>query len=203
MIRLVLAEDRALIREGYRRLVADAPDLSVAAETSTGADLLDRAPDIDADVVVLGVARDWPRIVSMIPSLRRAGLHVLVLATAPHPVDVQRAVAAGAAGVVTTAVSASDLVDAIHKAADGRSLPASTGSASPQNDGRDATPGLSNREFEVMCMLGSGLSVRDIADRLNLSPKTVGTYRGRVMDKLGLDNTAELVRFVLERGLAR
>jgi len=202
MIRLVLAEDRTLIREGYRRILAEASDLTVSAETSTGADLLDRLPGIEADVILLGVARDWPRVISMIPSLRKAGLQVLLLATRPLSIDAERAANAGAAGVVTTAVSAAGLMAAIRQAARGRPPEEPQGTPGGDADAvRNSAPGLSDREFEVMRMLGSGLSVRDIAERLDLSPKTVGTYRSRVMDKLGLTSTAELVRFVLERGL--
>ncbi|HUF67706.1 MAG TPA: response regulator transcription factor [Longimicrobiales bacterium] len=203
MARLVVADDRALVREGIRRVLADFPDLFVIAETTTGIDLLQTATDLTADVVLLGVVDDWARIVALIPALRRSGLHVLLLATDPDPRYVGRAMTAGATGAVTTDVSPDELADALRRVTSGRPPRKGRQSATVRPD-RTARPlpELSDREFEVMRLLGSGRSVNDIADRLGISPKTVGTYRGRVMDKLGLDRTVDLVRFVLERGLA-
>jgi DNA-binding NarL/FixJ family response regulator len=203
MARLVVADDRALVREGIRRVLADFPDLFVIAETTTGIDLLQTAADLAADAVLLGVVDDWGRIVALIPALRRSGLHVLLLATDPDPGYVGRAMTAGATGAVTTDVSPDQLADALRRVASGRPPRKGRQSATVRPD-RTARPlpELSDREFEVMRLLGSGRSVNDIADRLGISPKTVGTYRGRVMDKLGLDRTVDLVRFVLERGLA-
>jgi DNA-binding NarL/FixJ family response regulator len=206
MIRLVLADDRALVREGIRRVLADFPDIGVIAETSRRIDLLDlleRTTGPAPTTVLLGVVDDWARIIAMIPSLRRSGLNVLVLATEPDQRYVGRAVSAGAAGAVTTDATPAELAEALRRAATGR-RPRRGRSGTHSTDRQDERPlkELSSREFEVMRMLGSGRSVVEAAERLGLSPKTVGTYRSRIMDKLGLRGTAELVRFVLERGLA-
>jgi DNA-binding NarL/FixJ family response regulator len=206
MIRLVLADDRALVREGIRRVLADFPDIGVIAETSTRIDLLDlleRTTGPASTTVLLGVVDDWARIIAMIPSLRRSGLHVLVLATEPDPRYVGRAVSAGAAGAVTTDATPAELAEALRRAATGkRPRRGRSDTSSTARPDERPLPELSSREFEVMRMLGSGRSVVEAAERLGLSPKTVGTYRTRIMDKLGLRGTAELVRFVLERGLA-
>lgn len=203
MARLVVADDRALVREGIRRVLADFPDLFVIAETTTGIDLLQTATDLAADAVLLGVVDDWARIITLIPALRRSGPHVLLLATDPDPLHVGRAMRAGATGAVTTDVTPDELADALRCVASGRPPRKGRRSAAVRPDlTARPLPELSRREFEVMRLLGSGHSVNDIADLLGISPKTVGTYRGRVMDKLGLDRTVDLVRFVLERGLA-
>jgi DNA-binding NarL/FixJ family response regulator len=202
MTRLVLADDRALIRDGLRRTLSDFADLLVVAETTTGIDLLERAAEVPADVVLLSVAGDWPRIIALIPALRQAELRVLVLATAPEPRWVGRAENAGAAGAITTDASAVQLAAAVRRVANGRA-PLGKGGITVRVDRPDRPlPELSGREFEVMRLLAGGHTAKDIAARLGLSPKTVATYRGRVLDKLGLDSTVQLVRFALERGLA-
>jgi len=203
MIQIVLADDRALFREGIRRILADESDLHVEAELSTGVDLLDTIAGIAADTVLLGVVDDdWTRIVALIPTLIEAGHRVLVMATNPEQRYIDRALHAGAAGMVTTEATAAELIEAIQRVASGRRLPG--GLTGRSGSGRRDRPLsiLSAREYEVMRLLGGGHSVREIAERLDLSPKTVGTYRGRVKEKLGLSSTVELVRFVLERGLA-
>jgi DNA-binding NarL/FixJ family response regulator len=161
MKRIVVADDRALFRAGICRLLADQPDLQIV-ETATGAELIERVTEANADVV-------------------------------------DSALSAGALAVLSTAVNRTGLLDALRRAADG--LAPDAGAAECDSPARPL-PVLSDREFEVMQLLGSGSSVKEVAARLELSPKTVGTYRGRVMDKLDLRSTAELVRFVLERGLA-
>lgn len=203
MNRIVLADDRSLVREGIRRILADHADLDIVAETTTGLDLLDRLTDLSADVVLLGVIDDWARIVALIPAIRRAGLRVLVLATDPDPRYVDRAADAGAAGAITTAATSDELAEALRRVVSGKPLRKSASPAvrRPDPEARPL-PELSAREFEVMRMLGAGQTVNDVADRLRLSPKTIGTYRSRILDKLKLSGTAELVRFVLERGLA-
>jgi DNA-binding NarL/FixJ family response regulator len=184
-------------------VLADFPDLLVIAETTTGIDLVQTATDLAADAVLVGVVDDWARIVALIPALRRSGLHVLLLATDPDPLYVGRAMTAGATGAVTTDVSPVELAAALRRVASGRPPRKGRRSATVRPDlTARPLPELSHREFEVVRLLGGGRSVNDIADRLGISPKTVGTYRGRAMDKLGLDRTVDLVRFVLERGLA-
>jgi len=203
MIKLVLADDRALLRDGLRRILTDAGVVSVIAETST-ADLLSLPAELDPHVVLISVDQDWPRIISLIPAVvRERKAAVLLLATTPRAVYVKRALRAGAAGMIATSASSQDLIEAVIRAARGDRITDVDGRAGWRQEGRDRPlPELSEREFEVMRMLGSGWTVRQIASTLELSPKTVSTYRGRIMDKLGLHGTAELVRFVLERGLA-
>jgi two-component system invasion response regulator UvrY len=198
MKRIVVADDRALFRAGICRLLADQPDLQIV-ETATGAELIERVTEANADVVLLAVTSDWARIVPAIPALRSAGPNILVLATDPADHHIDSALSAGALAVLSTAVNRTGLLDALRRAADG--LAPDAGAAECDSPARPL-PVLSDREFEVMQLLGSGSSVKEVAARLELSPKTVGTYRGRVMDKLDLRSTAELVRFVLERGLA-
>jgi DNA-binding NarL/FixJ family response regulator len=203
MIRLVLADDRALIREGIRRILEGFPDIRVVAETGTRIDLLEGASAAEPTAVLLGVVDDWARIIAMVPSLRRSGLHVLILATDPDPRYISRAVDAGAAGAITTGATPDELADALRRVSAGkRPRRGRTGGVRSGRRHARALPELSSREFEVMRILGSGRSVNETAEQLGLSPKTVGTYRTRILDKLGLSGTAELIRFVLERGLA-
>ena len=206
--RLILAEDHQIVRRGFRSLVSDEPDLEVVAETGDGAEAVALVETHRPDVLVVDL---------MLPSLdglevtRRArqaspGTAVVVLSMHTHEAYVTQAARAGATAYVLKESGVSDLVEAIRAVrAGGRFFSAGLedpadrdGSAEAATDRYDA---LSSREREVLHLVAEGRTAPEIAERLFLSPRTVETHRGNGAAKLGLRSHAELVRYVIERGL--
>lgn len=210
MIRIVLADDHAMVREGLKRIVGDTPDFEVAGEAADGTEVMRVVREIDFDVLVLDLSmpgRSGMELIKLVKA-EKPRLRILVLSMYQETQYAVRAIKSGASGYLTKEAAAGQLSLAIRKIAGGGAyisaevaeqlaLGAMPGSA-------DALPheSLSDREFEVFRQLVSGAGVTDIATRLNLSVKTVSTHKSNLMQKLGLTNQSELVRYALKHGLA-
>lgn len=199
MIDLIVADDRLLCREGLRRILGDYPDLRIAGEAFNGEQLVKLIGEVAAHVVLIDVSLPGPSLSEIVRGIRRRrGPRILLTGASPGHRGATAAMRSGAAGAIARDEPSSVLVDAIRRIAGGgrfvsRSL---TRRAPPPIEG------LSEREFEVLRLFGSGRNGKEISEELGLSPKTVSTYRARVLKKLGLRNLSDLMRFVLDRGLA-
>ena len=200
MIRLIIADDRPLIREGLRRILDDHGDLRALGEAADADQLIALLQRVSADVVLLDTSLPGPGVVELVEQLqrRRRSPHILLAGARTGDLAVRRALRSGAAGAVSRDDTAETLIDAIRAVAAGRRAVSSRLARAPV----PPVPCLSERELEVLRHFGSGRSGREVADELGLSPKTVSTYRRRILKKLGLHNGAELVRYALERGLS-
>lgn len=208
MIRVLIAEDHTLVREGIKQLLALAPDIAVAGEASNGDLLLDLLRSQPCDLVLLDMTMPGPhgiemikRIAAMSPAPR-----ILVLTMHNETQIASRALKAGASGFATKDSDPAMLLAAIRKVAGGGRYidPAIADRMVFEIGlGGDRAPHetLSEREFQIFEMLVSGQSVTDIADRLNISAKTVSTHKIRLMQKLAANSVADLVRYALERQL--
>lgn len=208
MIRLVIADDHPLVRAGFRQLVADAPGMKLVGEAASGDQLLERLRTTPADVVVLDVSMPGPGFRELLERVRRdhASARVLVVSVHPEGEVALRALQAGAAGYVNKAQSAEELVAAVRKVhAGGRYLIPTLAEqlAAALERGFPTGPGaeLSAREGQVLRLLGAGKSNKEIAAACRVSPKTVSTYRARILRKLRLRTNADLVRYALENQL--
>jgi DNA-binding NarL/FixJ family response regulator len=196
-----------MVRAGLRRLLADFPDIAVVDEVATGDQLLERASRLDVDVAVADVSMPGPGIVELIRSLRQAAprLRVLVLSMHPDEQYAVRVLRAGASGYLNKEEPGEQLAEAIRSASAGRryvsAALAQSLAASLDRERTASVDDLSDRELEVLRLMGAGKSGKQIAALLRVSPKTVSTYRARLLEKLGLHTTADLIRFALERGL--
>ena len=210
MIRIVIADDHALVREGLRRIIEHHSDLAVAAEADTHDDLFHALGKHEVDVVLMDVSMPELGFLEALERIREDWPHIPVLVVSMHPEEqwAIRAFRSGAAGYLTKRHSAEELAEAIRRVhAGGRYVtPALADALAAQlvsgSEG-NAHDALSKREFEVLCMLGSGRMVKRIAADLGLSPKTVSTYRSRILEKLALRSTAEIIRYVVEHDLQR
>ncbi len=208
MIRLMIADDHPVVREGLRRLVSEAPDMTVVAEAGTGGEVLEHSDRPDLDVLLLDISMPGPGFLEVMRALREGERHLPVLVLSAHSEDryAVRALRSGAAGYLTKNHSPEELVGAIRKVyGGGRYVTESLAEkwAFVVGDESDV-PGhqkLSDREYQVLVLLANGKLVKEIAAELELSPKTVSTYRTRILEKLELDSTAELVRYALEHDL--
>ncbi len=208
MIRIVIADDHALVREGLRRIIEHHSDLEVSAEAESHDDLFLALGKHEVDVVLMDVSMPGVGFIESLDRVRAGWPRIRVLVVSMHPEEqwAIRAFRSGAAGYLTKRHSAEELAEAIRRVhAGGRYVTAALADvlaaqlvSGSEGSAHDA---LSKREFEVLCRLGSGRMVKRIAADLGLSPKTVSTYRSRILEKLALGSTAEIIRYVVEHDL--
>lgn len=208
MIRVIIADDHPVVRAGLRDLLARRPSYQIVAEVSDTDKLLAVAAQRKADVVLLDVSMPGPPFYEILPRLREVAPETRVLMLTMHPEDqfAVRAIQAGAAGYITKDRPPDEILTALVRVSEGGRY------ASPALIGRlvrvmhgDAAlaphESLSAREFQVLCRLGSGKRVTEVATELGLSPKTVSTYRARLMAKMGFETRSDLVQYVARHGL--
>ena len=208
MIRVFIADDHAVVRRGLAQIMADQDDLKVAGEADNGEDTLKAIRSDGVDVLVLDIAMPGLSGLDVLNQLQelRPGLPVLILSIYPEKQYAIRAFKAGAAGYLTKESAPDELVSAVRAVATGKRYVSQSlaeliadelmGEKEPQSH-----QALSDREFQVLRLIASGRSTGQIADQLNLSAKTISTYRARVLDKLNLDTTADIIRYALEHDL--
>jgi two-component system, NarL family, invasion response regulator UvrY len=210
MIRLFIADDHPVVRAGLRGIIEGEADFEVVGEAVDGREMLARIGRTPAEVLLLDVSMPGPGFLEVLQSLRQDHPRLAVLVLSVHPEDqyAVRALRAGAAGYLTKDHSPEELVAAIRKVHRGGKY-VSPSLAEKLAVGLEVGASdrpheqLSNREYDVLCLLGSGRTVKEIATRLALSPKTVSTYRARVLEKMGLTTNADLVRYAAQHGLIK
>jgi DNA-binding NarL/FixJ family response regulator len=208
VIRVLIADDHAVVRRGVLQILAEAPDMIAAGEAGTGREVLQAVHKSDYDVVLLDIALPDSNGLEVLKQLRnlKPGLRVLILSVYPEKQYAVRAFKAGAAGYLTKDSAPDELITAIRKVSQGgkyvtQSLAEELATELWDEGETEFYQTLSDREYQVMCLLAAGKTVAEIAATLSLSVKTVSTYRARILQKLGLKNTAEIVRYALTRGL--
>ena len=208
MIRLVLADDHTIVREGLKQLLGAAGDLQVVGEAQNGHEVIERIRALDFDVLLLDMSMPGKSGIELIRQVHaeKPKLRILVLSMHEEHQYAVRAIRAGAAGYLTKESASRQLVDAIHKVAAGGAF---ISSEVAQQLALGAMPGatgplhatLSDREFQIFQLIASGKSVSDIAERLNLSVKTVSTHKANVLQKMNMSTQAELIRYSLTHRL--
>lgn len=209
MIRIVLADDHAIVREGLKRIVGEAQGFQVVGEAADGTEVMRTVRELEFDVLVLDLSmpgRSGMELIKLVKS-EKPKLKVLVLSMHQETQYAVRAIKSGASGYLTKETAPAQLEQAIRKiAAGGAYISAEVAEqlALGAMPGGETLPHetLSDREFQVFRALVAGDSVSDIAAKLNLSVKTVSTHKANLMQKLGLANQTELVRYALKHGLA-
>jgi DNA-binding NarL/FixJ family response regulator len=216
--RVLLADDQALIRTGFRVLIDSAPDLEVVGEATNGREAVALARSARADVVLMDLRMpeldglEAIRLITADEDL--AGVRVLILTSSEIDENVVRALRAGASGFLSKSVQRADLLDAIRVVAGGEALlsPEATQSLIARFlDSPEPMPlpspaqlnGLTDRERETLALVAAGLSNDDIAERLYVSPLTAKTHVDRAMTKLGVRDRAQLVVIAYQTGLVR
>ncbi len=199
-MRLLLVDDHALVREGIRAVLADAPHLDVVGEAATAQDARERVSTLSPDLVLMDVSIKAESGISLTAELtqRHPGLAVLMLSMHDNPEFVRQALQAGARGYVLKDAPSDDILDAIDAlAAGGTFVSAAVAQATRRSE--EAHPLLSERECEILACLGRGLSSKQIAAEFDLSVRTVETHRQNIRRKLKICGQAELIRYAVER----
>lgn len=208
MIRILVADDHAVVRQGVVQILADVRDMLVKDEAQNGAETLEKALKYEYDVVLLDISMPGRSGLEILAEIKaqRPKLAVLILSMHPEEQYAVRALRAGAAGYLTKASAPQELIGAIRKVAQGgKYVTASLAEKLADELEIDAQKlpheRLSNREHQVMLMLASGKSVSDIASEVFLSVKTISTYRTRIMAKMGMKKNAELTLYAVHNKL--
>lgn len=208
MIRLLVVDDHTLFRGGIIHVIQETADIVVAAEARNGAEALEKALKDDFDVVLLDISMPGRGGLEVLKELRqqKAKLAVLILSIHPEEQYAVRALRSGAAGYLTKESAPEELIAAIRKVASGGKFVSATlaerlATTMMTPSGDLSHEQLSDREYQIMCMMASGKMQTQIADELSLSNKTIGTYRARILAKMDLKNNAEITRYAIENKL--
>jgi len=203
-IRILLADDHAVLRAGLRALISSQPGLEVVAEAPDGLEAVRKAGETLPDLALMDLTMPGMSGIAAIEQVRRVspGTRVLVLTVHEDGAYARAALEAGASGYLTKDMEGGELLTAIRAVSSGRTFVAHAQARSPSaSAGSVRSERLSERERQVLELVARGHTNREVAERLSLSIKTVETYRARLSDKLGLRSRAELVRFAAEIGL--
>jgi two-component system invasion response regulator UvrY len=208
MIKILIADDHPVVRKGLREIIEETSDMEVADEASNGQEVLAKVFKKDFDVVLLDISMPGRSGLDILKELKSQlpKLAVLVLSIHPEEQYAVQVLKVGASGYLTKKSAPDELVTALRKvSAGGKYVSASLAEklASALEKGIEKPPHetLSAREYEVMRKIASGKTVTEIARELFLSPKTISTYRTRILEKMGIKNNAELIRYAIKNRL--
>jgi len=204
MIKVLIADDHPVIRQGLKQILEEQPDMKVTAEARNGQQAIDLAGKADCDVVVLDLDMPGKSGLDVLKVLKesRPKLPVLILSFHPEEQFALRVLKAGASGYLTKESAPETLVKAVRRVSEGKQYITSTLSESlaselsvEHRELPHAT--LSDREFQVVRLIASGKTVSEIAEEMSLSVKTISTYRARVMEKMEMKTNAELMHYAM------
>ncbi|MBP6096150.1 MAG: response regulator transcription factor [Methyloversatilis sp.] len=207
-IRILIADDHAIVRSGLRQILSDSPDLVVTGEAENGVEAMHKLRDGNFDLVLMDVSMPDRNGIDTLKLVRKEfpKLPVLVLSMHPEEQYAIRALKAGASGYLTKQSAPEQLVTAIRQVASGKkyvspSLAMELANAITDDDERPPHEKLSDREYQTLVMIASGKTLTQIGEELSLSVKTVSVYRARLLEKMRMKNNAELTHYGLKHGL--
>jgi two-component system, NarL family, invasion response regulator UvrY len=208
MIKIFIADDHAVVREGLKHILSEIPDVLVAGEAGNGQEVLEKVGRKEYDLILLDIAmpgRDGLEILKDL-KFQKPKLPVLILSMFPEEQYALRALKSGASGYLTKDSIPDELIKAVRKILNGGKYISSSFSEkllfSFDNDAeKPIHETLSDREYQVLRMIASGKTLQGIADELSLSVKTISTYRSRILEKMGMNNNAELTHYAIKLNL--
>ncbi len=208
MIRILIADDHAIIRQGLKRIIEENGEMRVVAEAANGADALHQMRNTACDIVLLDIAMPGKSGIEVLKQIReeKPRLPVLILSIYPEDQYAIRLIKAGAAGYMTKESAPEEVVEAIHRVARGKKYISATVAEMLANElgapeEKRSHETLSNREYQIFLLLASAKTVSEIADILTLSVKTVSTHRTHILEKMQLRNNAELMHYAIDKRL--
>lgn len=208
MIKILLADDHPIIIKGLKQIIEEEDDMKVTGEAKNGNEALELMRKNDYDIAILDITMPKKTGVEVIEEMKYLKKKIPVLVLSVHPEDqfAMRILKTGAKGYMTKESAPEHIVEAIKKIVNGGKYisPALAEKIlSDMNSDRDEAPHetLSNREFQIIIMIASGKTLKEIAKELNLNIKTISTYRQRILEKMNMTSNAELTRYVLDNKL--
>ncbi|MFZ0389114.1 MAG: response regulator transcription factor [Calditrichia bacterium] len=208
MIKILIADDHTIIRQGIKQILLEFHDIREVEEASNGAEVMQKITHNEYDVILLDISmpgRDGIEILKEVKSIHPKAA-ILILSMHPEEQYALRAFRAGASGYLTKKSSSNEIINAIRMVAQGRKYISPTLAEKlafelEEGRGQPSHESLSDREYQVMCMIASGKTVSEIAGELGLSVQTISTYRGRILSKMHMKNNAEITHYAIKKGL--
>jgi len=208
MIKIIVADDHPVFREGLKRILSKEIDMDVSGEVSSGEELLNELTESEYDLIVLDVGLPGRSGIDILADIRKMDAKIPILIYSMHPEERfgVRAFKAGADAYLSKEEKPDVLFKAIRRISMGHKYITPTIAeqmAHTLEDSSDAVPHekLSTREFEIMLKIAKGNSVKQISEKLSISTNTVNTYRSRIFEKMGFNNNIELTRYVIDNKL--
>ena len=208
MLKILVADDHAIVRQGVKQILADSQDMVVCDEASDGQEALDKALLNDYDVVLLDISMPGKSGLEVLRELgnQKPGLPILILTMHSEQDYAMRVLRQGASGYITKQSAPEELMAAIHRVASGGkyvSPSLAEDMVSYLKIGEEKQPHsvLSEREHQVMCMIAAGRTVKEISEQMALNTRTIRTYRSRIFKKMKVGSNAALTRYAVENRL--
>ncbi|MBN2323362.1 MAG: response regulator transcription factor [Spirochaetes bacterium] len=208
MIKTIIADDHTIVREGLKQILNETADVRVSDEAKNGGELLSKLRRGKFDVVVLDISMPGANGLDALKQIKIIDPHLPVLVLSMHPEEqyAVRVLKAGAAGYLTKESASEELLKAIRRIVSGGkyvspSLAEKLAVELDTDRERPLYETLSDREYQVFCMIASGRTATEVAEELSLSVKTVSTYRSRILHKLHMANNAQLTHYAIKNGL--
>jgi DNA-binding NarL/FixJ family response regulator len=208
MINILIVDDHLIVREGIKRIINDIPDMHIISEASNGNEAMELIFKNTFDIVLLDISMPKLNGLQTLKLIKKYNdkLPVLMLSMHSEKQYAMRSIKAGASGYMTKEVATQELVSAIRKINDGRKYISKEvaellATDLYHEDEKEPHENLSDREFEILKMIARGLTSKVIAAELIISPKTVSTYRSRILEKLDLHNNSDIIHYVIDYNL--
>jgi len=208
MIKVLIVDDHTIVREGLRQILEETSDIAVTGEASSALEVVNKVKSNNFDIVLLDISLPGRNGLDVLKQLKsiKPDLPVLILSMHPEEQYAIRSLRAKASGYLTKESASNELIKAIRKVAQGRKYITSSLAEKLafvlEDDNRCSShEKLSDREYQVMCMIASGKRIKEIAAALSLSVKTISTYRTRILSKMNMKSTAQLIHYAIKSGL--
>ena len=208
MIKILIADDHAIVRKGLKQIISETPDMIVSEEADNGLEALDKISENNYDVILLDISMPGKNGLEILRLVKRKKpkLPVLMLSVHPEAQYAVRSLRAGASGYLTKESAPDELIAAIRTISKGgkfvnASLAEKLISELEIYVEKPSHETLSDREYQVMCMSAMGKTLKEIAQELSLSIQTVSTYRTRILEKMNMNSIAEVIRYAVKHGL--
>lgn len=208
MIKILIADDHSVVREGLKQIILEAPDMIVSDEACTGQETLRKIWNGDFNILILDISMPDMNGLDILKQIksRMPDFPVLIFSVYPEERYALRFIRSGASGYLTKEKAPEELIEAIRKINLGKKYVTSTLAERLAYDLEDSKTEriheiLSDREYQVMLMIASGKTTKEIAEEMFLSPKTISTYRSRILRKMNMKNNAEIIYYAIKEGL--
>ncbi|MHB8928970.1 MAG: response regulator [Melioribacteraceae bacterium] len=208
MINIFIADDHALIREGIKKILSTVSDIKLVGETADPYEISEQLGKVNCDILILDLSMPGKDGLDVLKEIKNFSpeIKILIMTMLPEDQFAKRTLKAGASGYLTKESAPDELITAIRRIAAGRkyvsqNLAEKLAQDLEDNSDKPVQDLLSDREFQILKMMASGKSQTDIADELSISASTVNTYRSRILEKLDLRTTADLIHFAYQNKL--
>ena len=205
MINILIVDDHLIVREGIKRIIDDVPDMNIVAEASSGQEAIDLILENLYDLILLDISMPGQNGLQTLKLIKKHNKNIPVLMLSMHSEEqyAMRTIKAGASGYMTKETASHQLVTAIRKINGGKKFISKEVAELLTTDlyhdeDKDPHENLSDREFEILKLIASGKTTKTIANDLSISPKTVSTFRSRILKKLDLRNNADIIHYVVD-----